>query len=618
MSANAKNLAQKLLYACLALFSGLAFGQDYGEVKGYKYAEYYAAPRETQMKSLLEGARAQLQPDGQTYLITGTKLQTFATNGGHEMVIETPRCVYNSVRRSVSSSGPLLARTADGKFSIEGEGFLWLQTNSSLFISNRVHTIVHPDLLAAPVAAGRTNTLAAEGRGFDIFSDQFDYHTNSGLATYRGNVDVSGTNLVLKAGVLEVKLPMEDRQLQTITAEQDVTVDYDLPAPESRIHATGQRAVYRVDTGLVRVTGQPAWQTGQRQGSGDELVIDRTNKVFRALGEGYIRLPGQGLGMASLLPSAGSPGPATAPATNQFVEIHSDNYEVRTNAAFFRRQVRFSEMADGQLKGEMDCGRADLTFANTNQLQRMVAEDNVVIRQQDQADRQMTAGRAVYTGANGQMELTENPKWRDGSREGTGDRIIVDAQRKEMDVRGNASMRMPAADLAQSSPAADASRKPARPATATNEFAEISSAEYIFMATNALFRGGVHVTHPQMNLACETLTVDLPPAGERIHRILAEQAVDFNMVDAQGKKVHGLGDNVLYTYDGKMGVTNDFVRLAGRPALLQTTNATLTNTVITFDRARNRLIASGKYAFHGLAPAADTNKLRMPKNKFFK
>jgi hypothetical protein len=90
------------------------------------------------------------------------------------------------------------------------------------------------------------------------------------------------------------------------------------------------------------------------------------------------------------------------------------------------------------------------------------------------------------------------------------------------------------------------------------------------------------------------------------------------MADAQGKKVHGLGDNVLYTYDASPAVTNDFVRLAGRPALLQTTNATLTNTVITFDRARNRLIASGKYAFHGLAPAADTNKLRMPKNKFFK
>jgi hypothetical protein len=65
--------------------------------------------------------------------------------------------------------------TADGKFSIEGEGFLYRQTNSTLLVSNRVHTIVHPELLGPHSATTRTNTPPEAAPGIDIFSDQFEY-----------------------------------------------------------------------------------------------------------------------------------------------------------------------------------------------------------------------------------------------------------------------------------------------------------------------------------------------------------------------------------------------------------------------------------------------------------
>ena len=129
--------------------------------QGFKFTEYFDPPHETQLKSLLECSRAQRQPDGR-YLITDAKYRTFRVTGEGEMTVEAPQCIYDQGQRSISSSGPLHVQTADGKFSIEGEGFLWQQTNSTLLVSNRVHTIIHPELLGPQSATTTTNARPAE------------------------------------------------------------------------------------------------------------------------------------------------------------------------------------------------------------------------------------------------------------------------------------------------------------------------------------------------------------------------------------------------------------------------------------------------------------------------
>ena len=111
---------------------------------------------------------------------------------------------------------------AEGKFSIEGEGFLFQQTNSTLWVSNRVHTILHPELLSRQAAA--TNTSAAarkpnvaveETSGMDIFSDQFTYSDESGRGVYEGNVHITGTNLTSTEGKLTIVLTAPEPQLKT-------------------------------------------------------------------------------------------------------------------------------------------------------------------------------------------------------------------------------------------------------------------------------------------------------------------------------------------------------------------------------------------------------------------
>ena len=111
-------------------------------MKGFRAPlEYFDAPHELQVKSFLEGAEAEPRSDGMV-LLRGAKLQTFHEDGTKEMVVRTPQCVFDSKQQTVSSAGPLQVQTSDDKLVLEGEGFLWKQTNSDLIISNRVHTSI--------------------------------------------------------------------------------------------------------------------------------------------------------------------------------------------------------------------------------------------------------------------------------------------------------------------------------------------------------------------------------------------------------------------------------------------------------------------------------------------
>ena len=220
----------------LVIWPGPGRAQPVVGGQGFKFTEYYEPPNETQLKWLLECARAQRQPDGR-FLITDTKYQTFREKGAGELTVQAPQCLYDAGQRSISSSGPLHMQTADGRFSIDGEGFLFQQTNSTLFVSNRVHTIIHPELLGGPTAGPATTAAKPQAPAIDIFSDQFEFAQNAGRGVYQGNVRVVGTNLTSTAGKMTVVMPVAERRLQTLTAEENVIIDYE------KIHATGRASV---------------------------------------------------------------------------------------------------------------------------------------------------------------------------------------------------------------------------------------------------------------------------------------------------------------------------------------------------------------------------------------
>jgi len=107
----------------------------------FSSVEYFDAPHARQMKSRMSGAEASPQPGG-LLVIKKLKLEKFAEDGKLEAVAEAPDCVYDSLNGMANSSGHLQVQTGDGNLRIEGDGFLWRQTNQWLTISNHVQTVI--------------------------------------------------------------------------------------------------------------------------------------------------------------------------------------------------------------------------------------------------------------------------------------------------------------------------------------------------------------------------------------------------------------------------------------------------------------------------------------------
>jgi len=69
----------------------------------------------------------------------------FATNGQPQVIVKASECIYDAARQEANSPGKLSLQNGDGRIRIEGEGFLWQQTNSFLTVSNEVRTTIESD-----------------------------------------------------------------------------------------------------------------------------------------------------------------------------------------------------------------------------------------------------------------------------------------------------------------------------------------------------------------------------------------------------------------------------------------------------------------------------------------
>lgn len=144
------NAKANITRASLAAGAGLLFAVAPGvraQQNGVQHAnnftttEYYEPPHQQQIKSILSGAEALPQPGG-LLIIKQLKLEMFNPDGKLEWVVNAPECVYDTFKGVANSPGHLQVRTGDGKFRVEGEGFLWRQSDSFLTISNNVRTVI--------------------------------------------------------------------------------------------------------------------------------------------------------------------------------------------------------------------------------------------------------------------------------------------------------------------------------------------------------------------------------------------------------------------------------------------------------------------------------------------
>lgn len=127
-----------LIFTAMA---GRAQSNVVGHASDFTSVEYYPAPNQQQMKSRLSGAEAQPLAGG-LLAIKQLKLETFGPDGKSEIIVNAPECIYNQLSGTASSAGRLQVQYQEGKIRVEGEGFLWRQSDSFLTISNRVSTVL--------------------------------------------------------------------------------------------------------------------------------------------------------------------------------------------------------------------------------------------------------------------------------------------------------------------------------------------------------------------------------------------------------------------------------------------------------------------------------------------
>ncbi|MEO6035023.1 MAG: LptA/OstA family protein, partial [Verrucomicrobiota bacterium] len=110
--------------------------------------------------------------------------------------------------------------------------------------------------------------------------------------------------------------------------------------------------------------------------------------------------------------------------TNQILKIYSDHFQFLydSNLVTYTGNVRAE---DSQV--EMRCDLLNIYLTTNKTIQRIMANDHVVILNKKDKSR-ATGEQAVYTAnESGEIiELTGQPFWSDGEREGTADKFIFD------------------------------------------------------------------------------------------------------------------------------------------------------------------------------------------------
>ncbi len=556
-----------LAVATAALIDVELRGQVLDEpVKGFQVADHDNVTGKR--KWVLSGDTAQ-NISNEELLLTSARMDFFDDKGSNNLVVVTPRCVYNTKVKQVTSPEGLKVTTGNGSFSIEGVGFDFQKSDSSLNISNQVHALVRKDLAASrSLLPGSTNPPAASPVGsadlevvsnqvVHVFSDRFRFQTNLGV--FRDHVRVNDPQGTLACSVLTIQFAESDRrsqQIERITAEQQVVVE------SGDTRATGDLGLYELAKDEVTLTGNPAWRLGPREGWGEELIFERKTKHFRALRNVRMRLPPGTLHPSGFLLVDQAAMAGAPPSSRRPVEVACDEFEFASGSPGTNASVttcRGNVKVDDE-RGKLRCTVLTIESAvDNNRTERVVAERDVVV---EQGDDRVACDRAIYFAPDERIEMTGSPTWRAGQREGRSDRLTFDLRNRTYGAAGGVHMRLPPGATGSSSwllpaeaPLAEESVSPIKPlAVQAAQLVEIFSDDFNFKSAPAavgmdevVYRGHVRVRDPgRMSLDCGVMTGRMFPGASRMQTVVAEENVIIQANSPKGERI-GRGDLAVYT-----------------------------------------------------------------------
>jgi len=487
-------------------------------------------------RHLLKGTDA--QPLGnKLFEITAPKVTSFGASNNVEMMIEAPKCIYDSGSNVAYSDSELSFKTTDRRFSIQGKGWRWDPSVSHLTISNQVVAFVQKAALGnIGEPATRTNLPVK------VVSESFSY--DGAAATFSGNVRVTDSGDTLTCGQLIVDF-QNPEGVQRIEASDKVYL------AQADTEVRSGHALYNVRENIIRLSENPVWKAGAREGSSDLLLLNRSNNTFVAEGNVYMKLPFTNVVSSNITASA------NAAATNRFLEIHAANFEF-TNAstngpashAIYRDNVRAK-----YLETELRCAELNVYFVTNNQLGRIVAQGDVQIIS---AENKAFGNEATYDVATDRVNLAGNPHWESGEhgeRKGSSKTVVLYGKSREIFAFGSVEMTMPSSGPASLELFQGKTNQPALPATQTTvaqtnapTLVRIQSDVFSHGGNVSVFQDHVRVQDGQGSLECQLVTV-FTGASNQVQRIVAEKKVQISQgeIVARGEKAsYELSRGMIY------------------------------------------------------------------------
>lgn len=428
---------------------------------------------------------------GEQILISEFGLRTFRDGDTNqvELIVSAPECLFDRATFLARSPGRLTVQTATTNFFIEGEGFLWQQTNSHLDISNSVHTVIHRD--PPKGATGTTNPP------IHIYADHFEFDSPSRTARYRGRVRVEDPGAQLTCEVLTIELPEGGRAIKNILAETDVVI----VRPSENSRATGGRALYDAESDRIELLDHPRWTDPQRDALATRFIYERTNRLVRAEGDARMQVRRSSftqVGLSSTPPAAGA-GPVVISAAQITIQLPPTNGPVEA----------------------------------------VVAEKSVVIENPEDHS-VTTADRVVYSESTGTLLLTGHPRWLSPDGELKGNTLFLQRADNSLTATSNAYLKLPASSWMRDVPGG-------QKGSGTNGFVELRAQSFVYRTNEARLAGAVHgdftlAGRRAGQLDCRDLQVTFGPGNqfEVLHATGAVALLQTNFIAGNilGRTLH--------------------------------------------------------------------------------
>ena len=184
----------------------------------------------------------------------------------------------------------------------------------------------------------------------------------------------------INAELLDLQMPTTNQPNRLLIAEHGVVI----LSPSDKSRASADRAVFDERSGMLELTGDASWQAADRMARGQALQYDRTNRIFVARRDAYLKVPISELSTRVVGQSATTNLAKTAtnsPSLSlpQFMEVLADEYTYTSNFLVFRENVRGKVLQDKIPVGTITCDLLGLRFSN--QLETAMASGKVVMEE---------------------------------------------------------------------------------------------------------------------------------------------------------------------------------------------------------------------------------------------